>query len=70
MANDEGFEFCSPRLKELYGWQGLEDEEIDLDEENYDSFTDKIRMPDAIKFASYTGPPNVDGHYVGFAPDE
>ena len=50
--------------------RALKTREIDLDEENYDSFTDKIRMPGAIKFASYTGPPNVDGHYVGFAPVE
>lgn len=49
---------------------GRSSEEIAEDEDfgGWDTFTDKVSVADAVKFASYVGPPSGYGSYIGFAP--
>jgi hypothetical protein len=70
IAHDEGFEYRSPRFDEKLGLVNVTDEDIDLSEKGIDELTDEVAMADAIKFASYVGPPSGFGSYVGFAPIE
>jgi hypothetical protein len=70
IAHDEGFEYRSPRFDENLGLINVTDEDIDLPEKGIDGLTDEVAMADAIKFASYVGPPSGFGSYVGFAPLE
>lgn len=68
-ASDEGFDFKSKVLDDLYGWHELEPFDVELDED-VDTFTDKIPIRNAVKIASYEGPPSEMGNYVGFVPSE
>jgi hypothetical protein len=70
IAHDEGLEYRSPRFDENLGLVNVTDEDIDLPEKGIDGLTDEVAMADAIKFASYVGPPSGLGSYVGFAPLE
>ena len=38
------------------------------DFEHWDGFTDKVAIPDSIKFAMYVGASSGHGSYIGFAP--
>lgn len=79
IAHDLGFSFVSDRAeKALTGLSckiirhddgDLEVEfDDDDDERNIDELTDLIEFPDALKVASYVGPPDLSGIYVGLAP--
>jgi hypothetical protein len=68
IAHDEGFEYRSPRFDENLGLVNVTNEDIDLSEKGIDGLTDELAVADAIKFASYVGPPSGFGSYVGFAP--
>jgi len=80
VAHDQGFSFISERaekaLAELsckiirHDEDYLEVEFEDGDDRNIDELTDLIEFPDALKVASYVGPPDGSGSYVGLAPSE
>lgn len=72
VASDFGFEYRSPRLDENLGISGVSDQELEAgaDWEGFDALTDRVILPDAVKFASYAGAPSFLGGYVGFAPVE
>jgi hypothetical protein len=70
IAHDEGSEYRSPRFDENLGLVDVTSEDIDLPEKGIDGLTDEVAVADAIKFASYVGPPSGFGSYVGFAPLE
>lgn len=77
VATEEGFEFRSQIFDEAKG-TSLEPGESDDDDEgededdgdegaSYDSFTDDLVIPNAVKFAIYVPAPSGMGAYVGFA---
>jgi hypothetical protein len=68
VADDEGFEYRSPRFDENRGLTNTPDEDIELPDKGIDGLTDELTVTDAIKFASYAGAPSLLGFYVGFAP--
>ncbi len=80
VAHDEGFSFVSDRAEEAlvglsckvirHSDDYLEIELTDGDERNIDELTDALEFPDALKVASYVGPPDGSGSYVGLAPVE
>jgi hypothetical protein len=64
VAHDEGFEYRAARFDEDVG-------QLDEDEAlggGIDALTDRVSLPDAVKFASYVSAPSEFGCYVGFAP--
>ena len=73
VATDEGFEYRSARFNEALDIVDLLDDEIECqfgDAAGFDGITDRVDLPDAVKFAAYVGPPGGMGSYVGFAPVE
>jgi hypothetical protein len=81
IAHDEGFAFVSERAEQVLATLSCnvvrhDDDYLefefatDEDVRNIDELTDAVEFPDALKVASYTGPPGVFGSYVGFAPTE
>jgi hypothetical protein len=64
VAHDEGFAYRAARFDEDIG---LSDEDAAL-EAGIDALTDRVSLPDAVKFASYVSAPSEFGCYVGFAP--
>jgi hypothetical protein len=69
VATDEGFEYRSSRFnKAMKLSASTKDPRPDLGEENYDSFTDKVAIANAIKLAIYVPAPSGLGAYIGFAP--
>lgn len=68
VAHDEGFEYRSARFNDAMGLPTDEDPFPDIGDDSYDSFTDKVSIADALKFASYVPAPSGFGAYVGFAP--
>lgn len=79
IAHDLGFLFVSDRAEKALADLSckiircddyLEVEFEDDDERNIDELTDLIEFPDALKVASYVGPPDGSGSYVGLAPCE
>lgn len=67
-CHDMGFEYRSSRFDEALGIVGIDGEDLGEEEGGYDALTDRVDLPDAIKFAAYQGPPSGYGTYVGFAP--
>lgn len=65
LAHDEGIEFLSERAAASLGVSSI-DEAMER-EESVDELTDRIALPDAVKFAAYVSPPGQFGDYVGFA---
>ncbi|HOD83602.1 MAG TPA: hypothetical protein PKG77_19465 [Phycisphaerae bacterium] len=47
-----------------------DEDEDDEDMESPDAFTDRVDLPNAIKFAIYVPAPSGMGLYVGFAPSQ
>lgn len=80
IAHDEGYEFIAARVIAQLSAKGFTIKhnqtgfEIESESENAipspDKFTDELEFPDALKVASYVGPPSGLGSYVGFAPIE
>lgn len=65
LAHDEGIEYLSERAAASLGVESIE--EAMEREESVDELTDKVAIPDAVKFAAYVSPPSGFGDYVGFA---
>jgi hypothetical protein len=70
IANDEGFEYRSPRFNRLMNIENVADFDVELGDSGYDGFTDSLCCADSVKFAIYVGPPAFFGAYYGFAPVE
>lgn len=71
VATDYGFEYRSSRFNQHMGLPDNQESEPGLPEDNdggYDGFTSIVRIPGAVKFASYTPAPGCLGVYFGFAP--
>jgi len=66
-ATDGGFEFRSPEFNTNLGLTADYDD-CDSGENGFDQLTDKVDIPDAVKFVTYVGPPSFFGAYVAFAP--
>jgi len=65
IAHDEGVEYMSKLASDKLGIGSAE--EAMESEDSIDELTDRILIPDAVKFAAYAGPPSGYGDYVGFA---
>jgi hypothetical protein len=70
VATDEGFEYRSERFNQLKGIVGVDDEDIDTGDENYDGYTDDLDVSNSVKFAVYVPAPSGFGTYFGFACQE
>ena len=68
IAHDEGFEHRSPLFDLLMEVEGVESDELDLGEENIDTWTDTFPDALAVKFAFYAPAPSLMGLYVAFHP--
>jgi hypothetical protein len=69
IAHDLEFEYRAKRFDRLMKIEDVDGDELELPDENgIDGFTDGTPLADAIKFASYEGPPSFYGTYIGFAP--
>jgi hypothetical protein len=66
IATDYGFEFRDDRFNEAMGIQGQSNDEIDIDRNNFDAYTDNIPLRPVVKYAIYTPAPGCLGAYVGF----
>lgn len=69
VAHDMGFAYRAPvfdRLMKIDA-EAFDDDDPDI-EDGIDTFTDTVPLPEALKFASYQGPPSQYGTYIGFAP--
>lgn len=74
MADDIGFHALAPRVIEQLTAKGYEvtqyDDIFEVEgDESPEEITDLLEFEDALKIASYSGPPSRDGFYVGFAPN-
>ena len=67
-AHDMEIEYRSDRFDAQMGIAGLSGEEIELNDEGVDGFTDNVKIQDAVKFAFYQGAPSFYGTYIGYAP--
>jgi hypothetical protein len=72
IATDADFEYRSDIFNENLKikdeddlWNLIEDSEEDM---NIDSLTNKVSIPNSVKFASYESAPSFFGVYIGFAP--
>ncbi|WP_461534721.1 hypothetical protein [Spongorhabdus nitratireducens] len=65
VATDAGFEYRSERFDENINSQKLDEDEL---EGSIDELTDRVTIPDAVKFAAYVPAPGFLGCYYGFAP--
>jgi hypothetical protein len=70
IANDEGFEYRSNIFHKTKGIEGAKLNQIDIDDQGYDRFTDSFALKNTIKFAFYEPAPSFFGVYVGFIFDE
>ena len=68
IAHDEGFEARSPLFDLLMEVEGVESDDLDLGEQNIDTWTDTLPDPLAVKFAFYAPAPSQFGLYVAFHP--
>ena len=68
VAHDEGLEFRSKRFDDNLSLTGIDTDDIEPPEGGFDALTDRVTLPDSVKFAAYVGPPSGFGSYVGFAP--
>lgn len=74
MADDIGFHVLAPRAIEQLKAKGYEitqyDDIVEVEsDKSPEEITDLLEFADALKVASYSGPPSRDGLYVGFAPN-
>ncbi len=69
VAHDEGFEYRAPAFDKAMGISGVSNDDIKLGKNGYDGFTDRLKMPTAVKFASYQGAPSFFGAYYGFCQE-
>jgi hypothetical protein len=69
VAHDMGFVYRAPLFDRLIkiDAEAFDDDDPDI-EDGVDAFTDTLPLPEALKFASYQGPPSEYGIYVGFVP--
>ncbi len=74
IAHDTAFEYRSERLNQNLNLNGLSDKEVEerwlRDDGGMDGFTNRVRLPDAIKVAAFAPAPSAYGSYYGFAPFE
>lgn len=68
IATDEGFEFRSFRFDGVMDTFGIDNADLDLQDESVDAWTDTYPEPLAIKFAFYNPAPSFFGVYVAFHP--
>ena len=66
IATDEGFEFRSLCFDAVMGIAGIDNEDLDLQDGNIDTWTDTYPEPLAVKFAFYNPSPSFFGAYVAF----
>lgn len=67
IAHDEGFEYRSKWFDGHKKITGVDDEDVDLGEANFDEFTDDVTVENGVKFAVYVPAPSFAGFYCGFA---
>lgn len=65
IATDDGFEYRSDEFDQLMNIVGIESDDLEI-EDNIDAFTDRVPLPNAIKYAIYTPAPGFLGAYIGF----
>lgn len=74
IAHDTAFEYRSERFDRNIHLAGLSEKDVEnrwtAEENGIDGFTNKVTLPDAIKFAAYAPAPSAYGSYYGFAPCE
>ncbi len=74
IAHDVDFEYRSSRFDENLKLVGVDNDDVadqfGDDWEGIDDLTNKVTLPDSVKFAAYVGPPSGEGSYYGFAPTE
>jgi hypothetical protein len=71
VATDHGFEYRSREFNRLAGLPDNGKPEADLPDNSahgYDGYTSALKIPGAIKIASYAPAPSFSGVYYGFAP--
>jgi len=68
IAHDEGFEARSPLFDLLMDIEDVHSDDLDLGEENIDTWTDTFPDALAVKFAFYAPAPSLMGLYVAFHP--
>lgn len=72
VAHDEGFEYRSAAFNKNLNIIDIASDDIydhfGDDWQGYDGLTDKVTIPDAVKFASYVSAPSFFGAYYGFSP--
>lgn len=68
IATDEGFEYRSERFNSLKGIVADGDDEPDIGDDSYDSYTDDLALGEGVKFAVYAPAPSFMGVYYGYAP--
>ncbi len=68
IAHDEGFELRSPLFDLLMDSEDVDSDDLDLGEENIDTWTDTFPDPLAVKFAFHAPSPSFMGAYVAFHP--
>lgn len=69
IASDHGYDHRAPLYNKLRGLDP-DDDDIDLDEDNMDEFTDKLPLAGSIKIAQYAPAPSFMGTYYGFADQD
>ena len=70
VATDNGFEYCSPRLRRVFGWDEADVEAFSSDPATYTtSVTGHIPISGAFQVVIDVRIPGHVTAYVGFAPD-
>lgn len=67
VATDVGFEFCSELFNGAMGLRAADTHKLH-GEDSFDKYTDRVQVPNAIKFALFSRALDGLGVYVGFAP--
>ena len=67
ICHDYGFEYRSADYNKLKGIEGLNNDEIPI-EEGWDHYTNSLELNGAIKLAGYAPAPSFFGFYIGIAP--
>lgn len=67
VATDLGFEYRSELFNGVMGLSAGDTPEL-YGEDNFDRYTDRVRVPNSVKFALFSRVLDNVGVYVGFAP--
>lgn len=66
IATDHGFEYRNERFDSIMGIQGVKSEELEIEDNNFDAYTDRVPLPNSLKYGIYTPAPGCLGAYIGF----